>query len=270
MVSIKGALRLGTPILFLAIPAAAVAAGTEKSPEPKGAEASGIEPHAARVVREMGSYLTSLQSFRVQSDAFDEVVLTNGSKVELATSSEVSVRRPNAIASQQVGPSAKMAAWYDGKSLSVLCKTTDTYGTVAAPPTMDGALDMARKQYGIEAPASDLVYSYPYAVLTEGAKSGQYLGIENIDGTPTHHVAFQEADVDWQLWIAVGSKPLPLRYVITTKTLPSQPEFTAHLKNRDTKASIPQAAFDFRSAAGFEESRYAAVILSCRQHEVRG
>jgi hypothetical protein len=84
-----------------------------------------------------------------------------------------------------------MTAWYDGKSLSLYCKTANTYGTAPAPPTIDLMLDLARNKYGIEAPGADLVYQDAYAVLTEDAKVGEYIGVEDVDGIPTHHLAFQ-------------------------------------------------------------------------------
>jgi hypothetical protein len=243
---------LGTCFLsaFVA-PAAITLADPAGGPGPKAEPTpKAIDPRADRVLRDMSSYLSSLKSFEVNSEATDELVLTNGSKIQVVTTNDIVVRRPNALTSRQVGPSGRMMAWYDGKDLSVYCKSLNTYGTVPAPPTLDGMLDMARKKYGIEAPGSDLVYRNPYEVLTENAKSGQYLGLEDIDGVPSHHLAFQEGDVDWQIWVQQGPEPRPLRYVITSKTMNAQPEFTAHLTKWKTPASVPDAAFAFEPPAG--------------------
>jgi hypothetical protein len=154
-----------------------------------------------------------------------------------------------------------MTGWYDGKALTVYCKTNNTYGTVPAPPTLGAALDMARNKYGVEAPASDLVYEDPYAVLTENAKTGKYLGVEDVGGIPAHHLAFQQDDVDWQLWVQDGPKPLPVRYVITTKTMPTQPEFTANLTAWDTQATPAADAFDAKPPAGAK--RVEGLSVSC-------
>ncbi|MGZ5970278.1 MAG: DUF2092 domain-containing protein [Polyangiales bacterium] len=220
------------------------------SPAAKEKSKKKFDPEAERVLRAMDSYLGSLQTFRVESEATDEVVLENGTKLQSLTTSKLSLRRPNALRSEQIGPGARMTAWYDGKELTLYCRSSQTYGTVPAPPNLDAMLDMARKKYGIEAHAADLAYSHPYDVLTKHAKSGQYLGLESVDGLAAHHLAFQKDDVDWQLWVQDGKQPLPLRYVITTKTVPAQPQFTTRFKHWETEAQIAPSTFTPQPPAG--------------------
>jgi hypothetical protein len=211
----------------------------------------------------MATYLSRLENFQVQSETTDEIVLKNGSKVQQITTSLVSIHRPNKLRSEQIGPGAKMTAWYDGRNLGLYCKSSNTYGVVPAPPTIDETLDVARKNYGVEAPAADLIYSQPYEVLTEHARSGQYLDVESVDGVPAHHLAFQQGDVDWQIWVKQGPQPLPVRYVITTKSIPDQPEFTARLTHWKTDASLPATAFGIQPPAGAR--RVGKLPSTCQQ-----
>ena len=139
----------------------------------------------------MANYLASLQSFRVQSAAKDEVVLKSGQKIDLPSQSETSVQRPNKLRSEQVGAKGGLAFMYDGKSMTLVCTGTGTYSTKPAPPTIDATIDAARKQFQIEAPGADLLYSQPYDILTEQVKSGQVIGHETVDGVPVTHLAFQ-------------------------------------------------------------------------------
>ncbi|MFZ2508309.1 MAG: DUF2092 domain-containing protein, partial [Steroidobacteraceae bacterium] len=46
-------------------------------------------------------------------------------------------------------------------------------------------------------------------------------------GPTAHHIAAQTNTVDFQVWIAEGERPLPLRIVLTYKNDPGQPQFRA-------------------------------------------
>jgi hypothetical protein len=210
----------------------------------------GISPDADRLLKQMTDYLASLQSFKVHTAATDEVVLKSGQKIQLGTESEVSVQRPNRLRSEQVGAHNGLAFWYDGKSMTLECKDNGTYSTMPAPATLDATIDKARKDFQIEAPGADLLYSRPYDILTEQVKSGQLIGREIVDGVPVNHLAFQGEEVDWQIWIKEGSEPLPVWFSITTKTMPSQPEFAVRLSQWDTKAAVPPSTFQFQAPAG--------------------
>jgi hypothetical protein len=207
----------------------------------------GISPDADRALHKMTDYLASLQSFRVLSAAKDEVVLKSGQKIDLSSQSETSVQRPNKLRSEQVGAKGGLAFWYDGKSMTLECTANGTYTTKPAPATLDGAIDQARKEFQIEAPGADLLYSQPYDILTEQVTSGQVIGHETIDGASVTHLAFQGEEVDWQIWIKDGAEPLPVWFSIITKTMPSQPEFEVHLSHWETKASLPASTFAFRA-----------------------
>jgi hypothetical protein len=211
----------------------------------------GIPSDADGILRRMTDYLAGLHSFTVQSSSVDEVVLKNGQKIQLVNESLVSVRRPNRRRSEQIGTAdSGMAFWYDGKTMSLYCRGTNTYGSAPAPPTLDAMIDAARKQFQIEAPGADLLFSHPYEILTEQVTGGQVIGRETIDGVAANHLAFAGENIDWQIWIQEGPKPLPLRFVITTKTMKEQPEFTVRLSHWEPQATLDDATFAFQPPAG--------------------
>jgi hypothetical protein len=209
----------------------------------------GISPDADRALHKMTDYLASLQSFRVQSAAKDEVVLKSGQKIDLPSQSQTSVQRPNKLRSEQVGAKGGLAFTYDGKSMTLECTGNGTYATKPAPATIDGAIDQARKDFQIEAPGADLLYSQPYDILTEQVTSGLVVGHERLDGGPVTHLAFQGEEVDWQIWIKDGAEPLPVMFSIVTKTMPSMPEFEVRLTQWETKAALPASTFAFKAPA---------------------
>ncbi len=80
--------------------------------------------------------------------------------------------------------------------------------------------------------------------------SGSYLGTTWVNGVECDHVAFRAAKVDWQLWVQTGDRPLPMKYVITTKWMTGAPEFSVRLSDWDTQPKIPAGRFAFTPPAG--------------------
>ena len=240
-------LALGVTPAIVAVPSVA---RTEQARGPTPPSKKAIDPDADGMLRRMTQYLEGLRSFKVQSFSVDEIVTTSGRKIQLTTDSVVTVVRPNRLSSQQVPAANGLAYFYDGEKMTLHCKADNTYGVVPAPKTLDATIDMARKKYGIEAPAADLVFSHPYDILTEQVTSGQYFGRETVGGVPTNHLGFEGETVDWQVWIQDGPQPLPLRFVITTKNMKEQPQFSVDLTHWEPNAKVDDATFRFQPPDG--------------------
>jgi hypothetical protein len=68
-----------------------------------------------------------------------------------------------------------------------------------------------------------------------------------IDGVPTDHFVLREGDIDWQIWIQKGEQPLPRKLVITDRSDPAAPTYSAVL---DWNLSPTFAADDFAFKPG--------------------
>jgi hypothetical protein len=247
-----------TALFALAIPSAMAVA----APPKKGAEKEkGVEPDADRMLRQMADYLAGLQSFTVQNFAVDERTLKSGEKIQVTGDSDVAVQRPNRLRSTQRGRGEGLSLWYDGKTMTVACKGNNSYETVDAPADMDAAIDKMRKSFKIDAPGADLLYSKPYDILMEQVVGGRFVGRETIQGMPANHLAFQGEEVDFQLWIQDGNQPVPLRFVITTKTVKERPQFTVQLSNWNLQPKLSDADFAFPAPAGAKA--ITSVTSSC-------
>lgn len=66
-----------------------------------------------------------------------------------------------------------------------------------------------------------------------------------IAGVKCDHIAFSRPDVDLQLWVAEGAKPLPRKYVITTKDVPEQPQSVMVMTNWNVSPNLSDSRFDF-------------------------
>jgi hypothetical protein len=87
----------------------------------------------------------------------------------------------------------------------------------------------------------------------EGVSSGEYVGSEPCDGATCNHVAFRGTDVDFQLWIETGARPVPHRYVITSKKEVGQPEFSVHMSRWEIGADLKDDLFQFTPPPGAKQ-----------------
>jgi hypothetical protein len=209
-----------------------------------------IDPRADAALRRMSNYLTSLESFRFRGASVTDLVTPEGQKVQAIADQRVAVKRPNRFRAERQDPAVDAVMRYDGRSFSIYGKRTGYYATAPMPARMSDAIDTLRERYGIDAPAADLFLEDPYAELMRDVMVGRYIGIEPIDGVACQHLAFQGKDVDWQIWIEDGPRPLPRRYAITSKREAGEPEFGIMLTDWDTKATLSDSEFVFKPPTG--------------------
>ncbi len=64
------------------------------------------------------------------------------------------------------------------------------------------------------------------------------------------HLAFRSAVVDWQIWIADGDRPLPHKYVLTTRNDPEKPQFIVLMSNWNVTSKMSDTLFSFSVPKG--------------------
>jgi hypothetical protein len=76
----------------------------------------------------------------------------------------------------------------------------------------------------------------------------KHIGLGVIDGVECEHLAFRNLDVDWQVWIEAGARPIPRKYVITSKAVTGGPQYTLQVKDWKTDPATADA-FTFKPPA---------------------
>ena len=218
-------------------------------------EPSAIEPEAAQVLRQMSDYLGSLKSFSFRAENTVDMVMPSGQKLQAGGNVDVAIQRPNRFRVNRKGDIGDQEFYFDGKTLTLYGKLVNYYATMTASQTIDidTALEFAREDVGVVAPASDLFYQNAYQGLMEDVASGTYVGTSTVGGVEVHHLAFRGSEVDWQIWIETGDKPLPRKYLITSKWITGAPQFTAVFSNWNMSAKLEDALFKFSPPPGAEE-----------------
>jgi len=238
-------------VLGLTAPLQAQSA-SEESPSAAD-EAPVVEPQAMQLLRAMSDYLGSLKQFRLNVESSLDVVLDSGQKLQFDMAGSVLLRRPNGIYATRRSAVLDQEFFYDGQQLTVYGKIANTYSSVAAPPSINAALDFAQDQLNLTTPLVDFLYSNPYKVLSNEMESGFYVGPALVDGVRCHHLAFHGPDLDWQIWIEDSKIPLPHKYLITSSKLEELPQYTARMLDWNVDPQAKDQDFRFVAPAGAEK-----------------
>jgi len=220
--------------------------GKSKSKEPTVK----IEPRADELLKKMSQHIAAMQKMTFHVEAARELVTEDGLKIQFHNSSDVAMQRPDKLRAEFKLGEAEAMFLYDGKNYTVHRKGGTYFAQAPAPATVDEALDVAREKLEIDAPTADLLFTDPYKVLTEAVQDGAYLGTDNIDGTACHHLIFRQDNVDWQIWVQDGDKPVPCKLVITSKKMKGEPQFEARFSKWDGAPTLTADTFVFKPPEG--------------------
>ena len=208
-----------------------------------------ISPRAETVLHSACEFLAQTRAFSLKAEIWREHVDESGQKIQFSRAVTMDVKRPDGLRLEISSPLAARGFWYDGRTLTILDRKHNWYGTNAMPPTLDQAVAAAHDE-GIDLPLIDLAMSDPYANATAKVEQGKYFGSATVLGVPCHHLAFTQENVDWQIWIEDGPQPLIRKFVITYKNEPGAPEFTALITHWNLTDRIADSNFIFERPPG--------------------
>ncbi|MBZ4416556.1 DUF2092 domain-containing protein [Myxococcus sp. RHSTA-1-4] len=243
---------LGAAIRALAVFGLVLGAGASAAQAQEKREARKVDPEADRILRSMSSYLSGLKSFTADYDVDNEVISEDGQKLQFSSSGSIAVQRPARLHATRRGGFADAELFFDGRTITLLGKNQNAYFQLNGPATLDEMIETIRSQVGLDLAGADLLYASPYEGLMTHVESGTYLGPAVVDGIACDHLAFRTDKVDWQLWVQRGDKPLPLKYVITTKWTTGAPQYTVRLHDWELQPRLDARRFEFRPPAGFK------------------
>ena len=220
------------------------------------AQPAGIDPQAEKILRRMSDYLASRPQFTLKAESTLEVVLTSGQKIQFDSPATLEVSRPNKLRAHRKGDLANQEFFYDGKTLTLYNPRENLYATTAAPSTIDETLDFAREKLDIIAPASELLYKNAAEKMLKESSSGFVVGPSVVAGVKSTHLAFRGAEVDWQIWIEDGDKPLPRKFILTSKKVAGEPQFTVLIRNWDVAPKLTNQEFSFTPPKGAKKIEF--------------
>ena len=204
-----------------------------------------VQDSAIDAIKAMSTYLMQQQTLQIATVGSLDVVTDDGQRIQLDGTTTYKIKRPGFVI-DYVSDIKSRRFIYDGKTFTVYSPKLGYYASTPAPATNREVLDTIYNKFGIRLPLEDLFRwgEGSSADRIKALKSAYEVGTATIDGVPTDHFAFREADVDWEVWIQKGNQPWPRKLVIVDRTDAAKPTFTARL-NWQMNPAFTDADFAF-------------------------
>jgi hypothetical protein len=95
--------------------------------------------------------------------------------------------------------------------------------------------------------------------INNGLTNSLYVGESRVRGVLCHHLALDKKNVHYQLWIEAGDKPLLRKMVITHKSLPYAPQWTAFISDWNFAPQLADNLFTFAQPDGAKKIKFSPV-----------
>jgi hypothetical protein len=207
------------------------------------------EDDAAKILKASTDYVAAQKSISATFDSDIEVITPDLQKIQFASSGQMKLNRPDKLRIRRTGGYADVELTYDGKTLTIYGNNAKSYVQVDEPGTVDHVIDVIQSAAGAAMPGTDLLLTNAYDELMANVLDAKHIGQGVVDGVECEHLAFRNADTDWQIWIEAGARPIPRKYVITSKVLTGAPQYTLRIKDWSTDAIADANAFVFKPPA---------------------
>jgi hypothetical protein len=203
---------------------------------------------AIQALKAMSEYVAGQKSLSVTFDSDVEVITSDLQKLQFTSSGQVQLSRPDKLRATRTGGYTDVEVVFDGKTLTVNGKDKNIFAQLDSPGSVDQLIALLRDRYSVAAPGGDLLLSRSFDEMMADVIDAKDVGRGVIDGVECEHLAFRNTDTDWQIWVELGARPIPHKYVITTKATTGMPQYTLRIK--EWRSDVAADAFAFKSAEG--------------------
>ncbi len=214
------------------------------------------DARAVAVLEAMSSYLAGLERFSVSGEGSTDARLDAGLIVANPIEVVMRAHRPNSLHIRRFDGAETQHLYVNDGTITLYNTARGFYASADVPEGIEAAMGFALEELGIEAPLMDLLHHDVFEHLAGSSDPVLYL-TENslVAGTDCHHVAIRNADVDIQLWIEEGERPLPRQLILTSKWEGGSPRFVARL-DWDLEPDFGKEAFRFEPPDGVSQIEF--------------
>lgn len=199
------------------------------------AETSSIDVKAENSLEKMFNYLENQSSLSFQADISQDLVFSNGQKIQLGAVAKLKVHRPDKLHIDYQGDRRDVRFYYDGQTFTMEGVRNNVYAnfsTSSETNNINALVNNIGEKLNITLPLGEIISTENNVeTIRERNISGVYVGESMVNGIACHHLAFRKEDLDWQIWIEKGDRALPRKLVITYKDDPFSPQYSALLSD---------------------------------------
>lgn len=223
------------------------------------ANVSQVSPEA--ILRAAADYLKTKPAFTFKNQITYDNVLSGGDKVSYHATQTVYVQRNNRLRSSFDGDFQKTEVFYNGTTFTWLDVDQNMYFQAPAPTNLDDLIKTLTERQSSPIPMAAFVTSDAFSAYDPQNFTSRYLGVSTVNGEISHNILVVGPESNWQIWVSTGEQPLVQKVVITYKTLPGAPQYTAEFTSWEFPPSQPAELFQFTPPANAIAIQDATSIL---------
>jgi len=221
------------------------------------------KPDGRAVLMRMADYLAKSPAWSVTVHTAYDAVQRDGYKVEWNEIRKVTLRRPDRLrVESERSDGARSLLLFDGKTITSFDESGRVYAQALHPGTVNDAVVYFVHDLGMRLPLAVLLRESLTNELQQRVQAVTYVEKTVTLGEPADHIAAKTPTVDFQVWIAQGDRPLPLRVVLTYKNTRGQPQFRAQFSDWNLDIKPSETLFSFTPPAGVRQIPFAATLES--------
>jgi hypothetical protein len=219
------------------------------------------KPDGREVLMRMADFLAKSPTWSVSVLSSYDAVQPDGYKVEWNETRKVTVSRPDRLRIEsQRSDGARTLVLFDGKNITTSDEGRHVFAQMPHPGSLDDAIVYFVHNLGMRLPLAVMLLSRMPEELNQRVEFVKYVEKTATLGTPADHIAAKTPTVDFQVWIAEGDRPLPVRVVLTYKNAPGQPQFRAQFSDWDLDTKPLASLFTFTPPDGSKKIPFAASL----------
>jgi hypothetical protein len=235
--------------------------------EPEAGRNPAMDSQAMVVLKQATTFLTRQPRLFFRAEVTQDVVQASGLKLQFNSTVEATVRRPDRLAGTRTLDNGTVRKfWYDGKLATLFDAAENVYAQTTVPENIDAMLDYLETVVEAPQPLADLLYS-DLTPLLELPTEALYVGKSYISGAACDHLAFRGKNLDWQVWVRQGDEPLIQKFIITYKSQPGAPQYTAVMTDWRFPQQVADAAFQFQLPQGAQKIK---MVVSPKAQSMKG
>lgn len=212
------------------------------------------DPESKARLMDMAGLISGAEAFSVTIRSGYDTIQADGQRIEFGEKRKITLRRPDRVrVDAERSDGDRGLILFDGQTLTAFKPDDNIFAQVDKNGTVDDVLVYMVRDLGLTLPLARMFHSGFRQSLEKMATSVSFVEENFLFDVPTDHLTARSRDVDLQVWIAQGEKPLPRRAVITYKNEPGQPQFWAELSDWDFAPKVTDESFAFTPPAGAEK-----------------
>lgn len=208
----------------------------------------------------MAEFLAAQQAYSVEVLGGYDVVQEDGQKIEFLESRRIEMARPHHLRVQdRTGAAHAQSLLFDGEKMTVWSETAGIFAQAVQPDTVDDGILYFVRDLQMRLPLAALLANWFPDEIGKRLLQIDYVEQNELFGQTAHHLAARTVDLDFQVWVADGDAPLPLRVVITYRE-EGLPAYRAQFGNWNLAPKFSADTFVFASAEHLRQVPFAIQV----------